>query len=155
MSDNSTLPATGDIIATDELATINGAGAVAGLKVQRMKIGFGSDGTLRDVDAANPLPASDALAQATLAEMRDLNVNLQYMMSAMLSKMPLINKSGRMRVIVAASETSDAELNSQYGGVSSNLVGEANTGRQYSRIYEPWNFCDMGATRLYDRINVS
>lgn len=45
----------GDTIATDELNTLNGV-ASSGVKVQRMKIGFGPDGALRDVDAVNPLP---------------------------------------------------------------------------------------------------
>lgn len=45
----------GDIIATDDLTTLNG-GAVSGFKVQRVKVGYGSDGSLRDVDASNGLP---------------------------------------------------------------------------------------------------
>jgi len=58
--DNTTLnPGTaGDLIATDELTTINGAAAPAGLKVQRVKLGFGADNTLRDVDQANPMPVT-------------------------------------------------------------------------------------------------
>ena len=60
MSDNTSLnPATGgDLIATDELLTLNGVAAPSSLKVQRVKVGFGSDGDLRDVDPANPLPVS-------------------------------------------------------------------------------------------------
>jgi hypothetical protein len=59
MADNTTLPvgAGGDVIATDELATING-GAVAGFKVQRTKPGFGVDGVLRDVSAQFGLPVN-------------------------------------------------------------------------------------------------
>jgi hypothetical protein len=57
MADNTTLPvgAGGDVIATDDLTTLNG-GAVSGFKVQRTKPGFGIDGTLRDVSAQFPLP---------------------------------------------------------------------------------------------------
>lgn len=60
MPDNTTLNTGtgGDVIATDELSTLNG-GAVSGVKVQRVKVGFGSDGTFRDVDATNPLPVTD------------------------------------------------------------------------------------------------
>lgn len=54
MADNTVMGST-DTIATDDLTTLNG-GAVSGVKVAREKIGFGSDGTLRDVDASNPLP---------------------------------------------------------------------------------------------------
>jgi hypothetical protein len=72
MSDNTTLPpgSGGDLIATDELATINGAAAPAGLKVQRVKVGWGPDGSLADVSDSTPLPviaagSATAAAQAT------------------------------------------------------------------------------------------
>lgn len=57
MADNTTLnPGTsGDTIATDELTTLNGS-ASSGVKAQRVKVGFGSDAALRDVDATHPLP---------------------------------------------------------------------------------------------------
>lgn len=50
----------GDIIATDALSTVNGAPAIADLKVQRVKVGFGADGDLNDVNSGNPLPVADA-----------------------------------------------------------------------------------------------
>lgn len=58
MADNITLnPGTGgELIATDELTTVNGAAAPTGLKVQRVKLGFGVDGDLKDVSAADRLP---------------------------------------------------------------------------------------------------
>ena len=66
MADNTQVTSgTGDVIATDELTTLNG-GAVSGFKVQRMKVGFGSDAALRDVDAANPLPVTGPLTDAQL-----------------------------------------------------------------------------------------
>ena len=46
----------GDVISTDEITTLNGVAIVTGEKAQRFKVGFGSDGLLRDVDATNPLP---------------------------------------------------------------------------------------------------
>jgi len=57
MADNTTLNTGtgGDVIAADELVTLNG-GASSGVKVQRVKPGFGADGDLTDVSAANPLP---------------------------------------------------------------------------------------------------
>lgn len=71
MADN-TLQTGTDTIATDELTTLNG-GAVSGFKVQRVKAGFGSDGVLRDVDSANPLPTQvpDVTASATLTALND------------------------------------------------------------------------------------
>lgn len=61
MADNTTInPASGgDVIATDDLTTLNG-GAVSGVKAQRVKVGWGSDASLRDVDASFPLPTTDS-----------------------------------------------------------------------------------------------
>lgn len=54
----------GDTIATDDLTSING-GVVSGVKVQRVKVGFGPDAALQDVDAANGLPVVGAFFPAT------------------------------------------------------------------------------------------
>lgn len=43
-------------IATDELATLNGAPVPEPVHVQRMKVGFGPDNDFRDVDEGHPLP---------------------------------------------------------------------------------------------------
>lgn len=57
MPDNTQLPTGtgGDVIATDELATLNG-GASSGVKVQRAKVGYGADGDFNDVSVNTPLP---------------------------------------------------------------------------------------------------
>ena len=59
MADNTTLNTGtgGDVIATDDLTSLNG-GAVSGVKVQRVKAGYGVDGTHVDVSAAFPLPGN-------------------------------------------------------------------------------------------------
>jgi hypothetical protein len=57
-----------DTIATDDLTTLNG-GAVSGVKAQRVKVGYGSDGSLRDVDTSNGLPiqgVQDAAVTGTI-----------------------------------------------------------------------------------------
>jgi hypothetical protein len=68
MADNTTLPVGtgGDVIATDELTTLNG-GAVSGFKVQRTKPGFGVDGDLTDVSKANPLPIENRSTVSTIS----------------------------------------------------------------------------------------
>ncbi len=58
MADDTILPGTGERIATDELTLINGAVAVAGLKVQRVKVGFGPDGSYQDSTPDAPLPVA-------------------------------------------------------------------------------------------------
>lgn len=54
-----------DTIATDDVTTLNG-GASSGVKVQRVKVAFGDDGTSRDVSAAFPLPVDEIQAPRTL-----------------------------------------------------------------------------------------
>jgi len=49
LADNSTLPATGEIIASDE---------IAGVKYQRTKVVWGVDGVATDTSATNPMPVS-------------------------------------------------------------------------------------------------
>ena len=49
MADNSTLPATGDVIAADE---------IAGVKYQRAKVVWGVDGVANDTSATSPLPVA-------------------------------------------------------------------------------------------------
>ncbi len=68
MSDNTELnPGTGgDLIATDELTLLNGSAAAAGLKVQRVKIGYGPDGILQDATVDAPLPVQDPNAGSLL-----------------------------------------------------------------------------------------
>lgn len=56
MADN-TIQTDADTIATDDVTTLNGS-ASSGVKVQRIKVLFGDDGTARDVSTSFPLPIS-------------------------------------------------------------------------------------------------
>lgn len=62
MADNTTLNAAteagGDLISTDDVG--------GGVKVQRVKVQHGADGTASDVSAASPLPVSDAGGSLTV-----------------------------------------------------------------------------------------
>lgn len=49
MSDNTTLPGTGDVIASDD---------IGGVKFQRVKTTFGADGVATDVSTSSPLPVA-------------------------------------------------------------------------------------------------
>lgn len=68
MPDNTRLNtgAGGDLVATDELSTVNGAPADTGLKVQRVKVGWGADGALQDVTDAAPMPVRDDESRGVL-----------------------------------------------------------------------------------------
>lgn len=66
MADNTRLPTAttvGDLVATDDI----GAGVAAGAKVQRIKVGFGADGSYTDVEASAPLPVAGAVTVAGVA----------------------------------------------------------------------------------------
>jgi hypothetical protein len=58
MADNTAQNAT-DTIATDDVTTLNG-GASSGVKVQRVKVGYGADGSFTDASSASPLPVVQA-----------------------------------------------------------------------------------------------
>jgi len=63
MADNTSQTGT-DTIATDDVTTLNGAGS-AGVKVERVKVGYGDDGTYRDSSTAFPLPSVTPSATTT------------------------------------------------------------------------------------------
>jgi hypothetical protein len=65
VADNSVMNAT-DTIATDDLATLNGA-ASTGVKIQRVKPAFGVDGDARDVSTAFPMPVNLASSAGNVA----------------------------------------------------------------------------------------
>jgi len=57
MADDTQQGGTADKIATDDLTTYNGATVALGTaKAQRVKVGYGADGTFRDVENGYPLP---------------------------------------------------------------------------------------------------
>lgn len=100
MADNTPLnPGTGgDLIATDELSTLNGSAAVAGLKVQRVKAGFGPDGDLQDVSTAAPLPV------AAYGELIEAIEAMRYAIQALTRSVGLqtVDAFGRNRVVLDA-----------------------------------------------------
>lgn len=59
MADNTVLNlgAGGDVISADEVTTLNG-NASSGVKVQRIKVGYGIDADYTDASLGNPLPVA-------------------------------------------------------------------------------------------------
>lgn len=49
----------GDLIQSDVITTLNGGADATGAKAQRVKVGWGVDGTFNDTNATNPLPIID------------------------------------------------------------------------------------------------
>lgn len=58
MADNTVINAGlgGDSIATDDLAFLNGGAVGSAVKAQRVKVGYGVDGSFTDVSGATPMP---------------------------------------------------------------------------------------------------
>jgi hypothetical protein len=65
MADNTSQTGTATI-AADDVTTLNG-GASSGVLVQRVKVGYGDDGTARDVSSAFPLPVNVSASGGTQA----------------------------------------------------------------------------------------
>jgi hypothetical protein len=63
LADNTTLPGTGDVIADDDIAS----GVAAGAKVQRVKAGWGTNGTYVDPEVANPLPVQGTIESTQMS----------------------------------------------------------------------------------------
>jgi hypothetical protein len=64
----------GDLISTDEVSTLNGA-ASSGVKVQRVKQGFGEDGTYRDVSDTYPMPVKNTSAVSTSSAVTNISAS--------------------------------------------------------------------------------
>jgi hypothetical protein len=80
-----------DNLATDALVTYNGAAATGGVKVQRVKPGFGGDGNFDDVTLANPFPvqAPDLGAKADASATTDAGTfSLIALIKRLLGKLP-------------------------------------------------------------------
>lgn len=112
--------------------------------------------TVADAAAAGALSSIDAQA-ATIADLQsrliELNETMTYFLGAMLEKMPRLDAGDRLMARVVLNGEND--LNSAYGGVALNSVGNPSTGAQFMRTFEPWNFSDAGAARIYQQIQVT
>jgi len=89
VADNSTLPATGDVVAADE---------ISGVKFQRMKLVHGDDGVnAGDVSLTNPYPIT--LTQGEVVEaLEAMRMAVQSLNRTIGQSMPDV--AGRLRVVV-------------------------------------------------------
>jgi len=92
--------------------------------------------------------------QDTLAAIQDLNDTMLTLLSAMLKKMPRLTTGDRLAAALVS--LADYDTNGPYYGITVSGVGDPNGSSRYIyRMFEPWNFSDMGAARLYAQILVS
>lgn len=102
--DNTALnPGTGgDLIATDELVAVNGLSADPGLKVQRVKVGFGGDGQLHDVSPTAPMPVTDGAVQDLLQRLLGISVSpVGYDKSQQRYRQTAVIESGTITAVTA------------------------------------------------------
>ena len=99
MADNTVLNpgAAGDVISADEVATLNGS-ASSGVKVQRVKVGFGVESDYKDATPADPLPIA---AYGELIEaIEAMRIAIQSLTRTVGQVQP--DTAARMRVVVDA-----------------------------------------------------
>ena len=124
MSDNTRLnPGEGgDLYAADELATVNGAAAEPGLKVQRVKVGFGADGDFKDASDEQPLPVHDDAAHQLLVRLLQyLNAPLGYDKSLQRQRGTVVLESGTVTTVTTVTTVSSVTNIAAVGGYSAQM----------------------------------
>lgn len=108
--------------------------------------------TLANVTAALPLPTG-ASTEASVAAIGQLNDTLLHALDRIFNNMPRLTSGKRLPVSVVNNLENDQS--SPWFGMNVASVGDPISGRQVQRMFEPWNFADMAAARLYQNIVVS
>lgn len=132
MADNTTLnPGTGgDLVSTDELTTINGSAAPAGLKVQRVKVGFGADSDLSDVTNLAPLPVIDSVSAESQQDMINLltrmlnylNSPAGYDKAQQRSRQTAVVESGTITTVTTVTTVGTVSNQSLIGGIQAQIL---------------------------------
>ena len=124
MPDNTRLNqgAGGDLVAMDELVAVNGAAADAGLKVQRVKVGYGADGALQDVADATPLPVRDDEGRGLLFRiLQVLLAPLGYDKSLQRYRQTAVIESGTITTITTLTTCSSLSNLAAIGGYTAQM----------------------------------
>lgn len=124
MPDNTRLNtgAGGDLVATDELSTVNGAPADTGLKVQRVKVGWGADGSLQDVTDAAPMPVRDDESRGVLFRiLQVLLAPLGYDKSLQRYRQTAVVESGTITTVTTVTTVSTMSNMAAIGGYNAQM----------------------------------
>ena len=140
---NPALPADGVLVRTIEKDA----------QIQVVALDVGGTGPESILSSANPMPTSDVSLKELQGSILALTETMTYLLSAMLEKMPRLDPADRLIARVVTNGEND--LTSPYGGIFVNGVGNPSTGVQFMRTFEPWNFSDAGAARIYQQIQVT
>lgn len=113
MADGTTFLNASDVeekLEMDEISTLNGSALSPTRKATRSKIGYGSDGTFRDVDDTHPLP---------VAQRKGSTVSSTYVTVGASSVTVLASNANRLSVTIV--NDSDAIIYLKLGGVAAVL----------------------------------
>ena len=144
----SNLPATQAISGTVAVSNLPATQTVSGSVVVS---NFPENTSLTNTELrAEPVSVQDSLATTLQQSIAALNDSILYMASAILDKMPVLDRTDRVRV-----DLTDYGIGGSVYAIS-NVNACANiSGTVTYRMFEPWNFSDAGSARLYQQIIVS
>lgn len=112
-SNNTTLNpgALGDVIATED---------IAGVKYELVKVLFGGNGVATKVDASNPLPVTDAVAEAALASIAAEDFSTHAAQTDGSQKTQIVDGSGNVVTVTG----NKLDVNATFGGTVSENVAQ-------------------------------
>lgn len=140
MPNNSTLPATGDVIATED---------VGGVKYQQVKLVDPSPGGTVPVGTpANPISSSDA----SLAQLTDA---MLYILAAILEKMPRVTGNDQAAVSIEAGSVGVSSLPTLANVTTVATVSNVTAASGKTLAQLPDAISQLGALHLYQNITVS
>lgn len=124
MADNTplNLGSGGDTIATDDLSTLNG-GASGTVKVQRVKVGFGVDGDLKDVHGSQALPIAKVIMAVT-GTISTQNLNTSTAATALSAVVFNFAGESMCNINITGTYTASGGLVIQYSGDTSSTTWE-------------------------------
>lgn len=127
MADNINIKDSGGTVipvATDEVTTLNGA-TVAAVDVQRIKLGYGIDGSYQDVDPTHPAPVTDTALGTSLAS---LVAASHTDLAAILAKLSADPATQTTLAAVLAKLTADPATQTTLAAVLAKLTSDPSTG---------------------------
>lgn len=143
----------GDIISTDVITTLNGSAVGTGEKAQRVKVGFGSDATIRDVDSTHPLPVDGSSVTQPISGTVTVSQGTASSLKAQVSQIASVSTSATLQSAVSAtgngSTLSVDGMSSVIFTVSGTFVATVNfEGTEDGTNYASLNTVQLGTSTL-------
>lgn len=152
LSDKDNLPFVADTFTRDVAGTPVHMQAVVPVDPVTGEPNTATEATLSAILAAiNALNLATAAIQSASEKMDATGDSQLMLLSAMLEKMPRLDRTDRLTVDMADYGIGGSSYAVSYVNGVSNPVN----GATYYRTFEPWQFSDAGAARLYQQIQVN